>query len=157
MTEHYDYEDYHHDYNEYDHIIFNDYKIHVYNSDEEEICEYEYDDLPDAWISMNQEKILKIYEDINEKSDYNGIFGNLKFSSLCQYLDTNEFEQEHFFMKWFRRSPPQGHISFQQFCVLYEQDIFDIYNYLKRNYSYDWGTFEIFSGFSYEFTNTCKY
>tara|TARA_B100001094_G_scaffold197963_1_gene192071 strand:+ start:860 stop:1333 length:474 start_codon:yes stop_codon:yes gene_type:complete len=156
MGDQYECEDYHQDYNEYEHIIFDDYKIHTYNSDDEEI-ENENENLPDAWISNNQDKILKIYEDIKGKSYYNGLLGNLKFPDLCQYLDTNEFEQSHYFMKWFRKCAqgPQGHLSFQQFCVLYEQDIYNLYNDLKRN-SYDWGTFEIFSGFIYEFTNTCK-
>lgn len=141
------------DNNEYEIVVFEDFKIKLYNEEEEYTQENE--ELPDQWISDNQDMLYCLYQDIKQMSQLNHIFENLSYSELCDYFDYTEHYDEHdtfsFNDAWNDSVPyKRGKLmSFKQFCSYHYSTLMSLYNYIDNMYPVKVGPFEGFMEFAY--------
>jgi hypothetical protein len=141
------------DHNEYETVVFEDYKIYIVNEEENET---QFEELPDQWISDNQNTLLKLYDELKDMSYMNNLFQTLTFSEMCDFFDyTNVYTELDFydFNEHIDDFPPvrRGRLmTFKQFCGHNYSTIMSIYNYIHRNYTFTCGSFEGFMGFVYE-------
>ena len=79
--------------NEYEHVIFDDYKIKIVDSDEE-IEDYNFED-EDEWEIRNSDEIYELYKDI--KSMYLNMLEYMDYGNFCNYLKNvlTEMKKKH--------------------------------------------------------------
>lgn len=138
------------DYNEYETVFFEDYKIFIEDPDEEP---EPIEELPDQWISNNQDTLYQLYNELKEMSQLNHIFETLTFPELCDYMDytmhVDEPDYYDFSSTDIDPPPMTKRCTFKQFCGKHYSTIYSVYNYIHRNYPFKCGSFEGFMSFVY--------
>jgi hypothetical protein len=139
------------DYNEYETVYFEDYKIFIEDAEELPVV---HEELPDQWISNNQDILYNLYLELKEMSQLNHVFETLTFPELCDYFDYTEHVHEidtYDFSELEIDPPParRTRLTFKQFCGRHYITLHSLYEYIGRIYNFKCGSFEGFMNFAF--------
>lgn len=141
--------------NEYEEVVFDDGKIVVYTTseDEEEKGETIYE-----WEMKNLGELEYVYEMLRGYAIEEGLLEEMMFTDFVEYMynaedegDEYEWNEEvvrEYAEKFGKRKRPEWSV----WIVHYLKEIFEMYGYVKRNTCLKMGGFEGFARFAFNFS-----
>lgn len=114
----------------------------------------------DDWISINQDKLFSIFEDIKDRTVYTNLFDKLSFSDLCSYLNEHKKSSKKHDMEWSSYEEHKlfgiKYPSLQEWSAHNVIDLHYLFNVLHEYYNFSFGTPDEFINFAYNESDTKK-
>ena len=140
--------------NEYEHVIFNDGKLYIYNSESDSDEDFYFS--VEDWIEQNEDNLHNTFKDLQ-----NFDLGKYAtFSDFCEYMHYSTFyttntdihswtvEAKNYAYKLY--GIPNSTIK--EFAAHYYHEILDMYTFIERNTGLSVGMVEDFITYLYDYS-----
>lgn len=136
--------------NEYDIVYFENYEVKYKEDKEERVSK-----LPDEWISRNQEEMLKVYYDMKDMGQMEGILEDLEFPQMCEYLMYVKENEGYDLYDWENvkeeevLSLSREARTFKEYVGQKWKQMMSVKKYMENMYKFKWGVYMQFFEFCY--------